>query len=115
MSYNGWANYETWLIALHLNNDAGPYERLKDRAQELLDALPNDERVTRKDDAVQDLADEIKAQHYEEAEDEHITGVLADLINSALQEVRLVRGGEGLLRRLMFTGKRATGYKCAHF
>ena len=26
--YNGWVNYDTWLVALWLHNDEGNYERL---------------------------------------------------------------------------------------
>ena len=30
MSYNGWNSYETWLIHLHLTNDAGVYEHIRE-------------------------------------------------------------------------------------
>lgn len=28
MSYNGWSNYDTWLVALWLNNDESNYQRI---------------------------------------------------------------------------------------
>ena len=39
-TYNGWTNYETWLVALHINNDEGSYSYVRD---ELLDALEADD------------------------------------------------------------------------
>lgn len=30
MEYNGWKNYETWIIHLHLTNDSGVYEHIRD-------------------------------------------------------------------------------------
>ena len=35
MTYNGWTNYETWNVALWLDNDQGEQEHWTDRAEEL--------------------------------------------------------------------------------
>ena len=35
--YNGWKNYETWNIALWLNNDEGTYNYMLELAQEARD------------------------------------------------------------------------------
>lgn len=32
--YNGWTNYETWLVALHIDNDEGLQEEIKRLIQE---------------------------------------------------------------------------------
>ena len=32
--YNGWTNYETWLVNLWIDNDQGLYEDAKDQARE---------------------------------------------------------------------------------
>ena len=29
-TYNGWTNYETWLVALHIDNDEGTYWHVRD-------------------------------------------------------------------------------------
>ena len=34
-TYNGWTNYETWGVALILDNDEGTYSYVRERAQEI--------------------------------------------------------------------------------
>ena len=71
--YNGWNNYETWLVNLWIDNDkVGEYWR--ERAEEVRD--------------VSDLADEMQQFYTEQAETEiPASGMFADLFNSALGEV----------------------------
>ena len=33
-TYNGWANYETWNVALYINNDESLYELAKDTVRD---------------------------------------------------------------------------------
>lgn len=37
MSYNGWSNYETWAVALWLDNEPGTYEMTRDVLSECWD------------------------------------------------------------------------------
>jgi hypothetical protein len=87
--YNGWTNYETWLVKLWMDNDQGSDEYWRERAQEAWnDATPGSyEWQTREEEAVSALADEIKEQHEESVESCGVTGVLSDLLNAALSEV----------------------------
>lgn len=71
--YNGWKNYETWLVNLWIDNDGGS-EYWRERADEVRD--------------VSDLADEMQQFYTELAETEiPASGMFADLFNSALREV----------------------------
>jgi hypothetical protein len=71
--YNGWKNYETWLVNLWIDNDGGAYY-WAERAEEVRD--------------VSDLADEMET-YYTALADEAIPsqGMFHDLFNSALREV----------------------------
>jgi hypothetical protein len=51
-TYNGWTNYETWNVALWIDNEQGSYEYWRDRARDALTECDND-----KDDATATLAD----------------------------------------------------------
>jgi hypothetical protein len=75
--YNGWTNYETWLVNLWLGNDSVDFN---DRARDLLEETDFD-----RDAAIVNLADEIRAWH-EEATPE-TTGVFADLLNAGMRMV----------------------------
>jgi hypothetical protein len=35
-TYNGWANRETWAVALHINNDQGSYTRAREMARDAM-------------------------------------------------------------------------------
>ena len=39
-SYNGWANRETWAVALHINNDQGWQESVHEALREATSELP---------------------------------------------------------------------------
>ena len=71
--YNGWKNYETWLVNLWIDSDGGT-GYWAERADDVRD--------------VSDLADEMQQFYTELAETEiPASGMFADLFNSALREV----------------------------
>lgn len=76
--YNGWANYETWLVALHIDNDAGTYERRRGMAEE----ARTGERI-----AACALADALKGWVTDELVPQLENGLGADLLGAALSEV----------------------------
>ena len=88
--YQGWKNYETWAIALWLDNDQGSYEYWREVIQELREEGSTrgeytPESVSDDDLLLHDLADRLKESH-EEMRPE-LEGVWGDLLNGALSEV----------------------------
>lgn len=70
--YNGWTNYETWLVALWLNNDQASYNALG--ALKAGDASEH-----RKAESLEELVREL--YEFEPV------GIVADLVNSAFGRV----------------------------
>lgn len=71
--YNGWTNYETWLLALWLDNDAGTQERCYEIVDQHGNTLQGEEVLREMIDENNPLID--TATFY------------SDLINAALSEV----------------------------
>lgn len=86
--YNGWANYETWLLKLWMDNDQGSDQYYRELAQEVYDAAVATRSFTRDEQAQLDLADRIK-EEYENAQSElaGVTGFWSDLLSAAMSEV----------------------------
>ncbi len=85
--YNGWYNYETWLVNLWIDNEQGSQEYWQDRAIEAYRQVSrsSDNRAA---DAAVDLADQLKDSFEEQAgELTGVTGFWSDLLNGALSEV----------------------------
>lgn len=78
MTYNGWTNYETWCMALHMGNDES-LQRCFERAA--VEAV-QDVGVG---DAVPVLADRLEEWHKDAMPE--VSGVFADLLNAAMSEV----------------------------
>jgi hypothetical protein len=103
--YNGYTNYETWAVALWMDNDRGSYDYWRERAQEIkgegdfggrgdnefMQDTPDDEK------ALHAIADELKDQHEQMVEEASLQGVLSDLLNAALSEVNWKEVAENLL------------------
>lgn len=90
--YNGWTNYETWVVNLWMDNDEGSQNYWNGRAQEIYNEAEASDYSTREQNAVRDLADEMKTQH-DDTECDLLeaanlsSSVWADLLNAALSEV----------------------------
>lgn len=76
--YNGWSNYETWVINLWLTNDSEGCDRLQSMARDCLTHLGNTS------DAIWELAKRIEEDHDECNPAGTIDGPFADLLNHAL-------------------------------
>lgn len=84
--YNGWKNYETWLVGLWLDNDAGSYSQWDERAREIYSESEATQYSSRRDVASSDLAKEIQDE-VEEANPLPSSGLYTDLLTGALSEV----------------------------
>src|SRR5436305_15186136 len=58
--YNGWANYETWAVALWIDNEQGSYNRRCDLAREASKQAKAGRSFTRKESAALILAELLK-------------------------------------------------------
>lgn len=81
--YNGWTNYETWVVGLWFNDDQGLQSQWSKRASELLhDGATDDDQHN----ACSTLADEMK-ELVEEGNPCDEAGFYIDLMSAALSEV----------------------------
>jgi hypothetical protein len=84
--YNGWKNYETWVVMLWIDNERGTYGHWRDAAREALrDAEPTPP-LTRRESAHFALAARLQDETEESAPCLD-AGPYADLLNAALAEV----------------------------
>jgi len=74
--YNGWLNYQTWNVALWIDNDQGSQEFWIERAEALVEEHG-------KEDAVYPLSQELEAE-FDENMPEGVSGTYADLLGHAL-------------------------------
>lgn len=95
--YNGWTNYETWNVALWLDNEQGSYDHWREVAQECWNESDGASQVasgiwTREEAATFALADMLK-EEFEEGKNNLLEeskmqcSVWADLLGAALSEV----------------------------
>lgn len=75
--YQGWTNYETWLVNLWIENDQGTQEYWQDQAKECLS-----DHECNKESAATVLADMLASEHYEAVP--VVQGAFSDLIDHAL-------------------------------
>lgn len=80
-TYNGWKNYETWAMALWIDNDQGSY----DYSREVVTEAAEDEEFPKVRAA--DALKEAFGEFTEDVEAAVSGTVWADLLNGALSEV----------------------------
>ena len=83
--YNGWTNYETWNVALWMDNDRGGHEYWEAMALEMVELAESDGHSTKEQVAKYELAKRIKEEHEENAP--VLQGTYSDLLQAALSEV----------------------------
>jgi len=95
-TYNGWTNYETWNVALWMDNEQGSQEYWRDRANDYLLQSEADSVFTKEERATLELADDIKEQ-FNNMPDLGAS-CYTDLLNSAMSEVNWYEIAEGLIK-----------------
>jgi hypothetical protein len=98
-TYNGWKNYETWVVKLWMDNDEGSYKYWESRTKEMFDEAKDAPRSfpnqTQKQYAAYWLAEALKDEHEENLPE--LTGFAADLLGAAMSEVNWYEIAESLL------------------
>lgn len=89
--YNGWNNFETWLVALWLDNDCSTYRAWREEALECWKTAAQSDRVlkwnwSRHEGATFQLA-ELLENAVREGSSIEESGLYADLLNAALSDV----------------------------
>ncbi len=90
MSYRGWSNYETWLVALWIDNEEHIQRLWAERAAEIrADHDPDDEPESR---WIEELAEELKSDFEENVPavllaSYGVSGFWTDMLHAALSEV----------------------------
>ena len=86
-SYNGWSNYETWVVNLWLGNDEGSYNTCRSLAQRCFEGAVADEVFSRKERACYQLSNELKEMIEERNPLASEASVYSDLLNASISEV----------------------------
>jgi hypothetical protein len=84
--YNGWTNYETWAVALWMDNSQCDQEYWNEQAEEAYREAKADDTFSRVENAAFTLRDSIK-ESFEENSPCQDASVYTDLLNAALGEV----------------------------
>ncbi len=86
-SYNGWSNYETWVVNLWLGNDEGSYNTCRLLAQRCFAEAVADQVLSRKERACYQLANEMKEMIEDGNPLAGEASVYSDLLNASMSEV----------------------------
>jgi hypothetical protein len=84
--YNGWANYETWAVALWIDNEEATYLERRGMAEESWEEAEADDHFTRSQRARIDFADDLK-EWIAAGQPELEASLWSDLLSAALSEV----------------------------
>jgi hypothetical protein len=88
-NYNGWSSYESWLVALWIDNDHGSYTYWREEAQACAPDEDDLEPSRRQQTQIQRLAERLKEEHEQNADERlgSTPDIYTDLLRAALSEV----------------------------
>jgi hypothetical protein len=98
--YNGWTNYETWLVSLWSDNDETSYRRRKRLAQDTWNDAEADSVFTREERATIDLAESLQSETEHTNPMKNNASLWADLMGAALAEVNWYEIAEHLIQEV---------------
>lgn len=97
--YNGWTNYETWVVNLWIDNEEGTHDYWLEIAEDIYNNEAEEQKhFTKIEDAACILAERLKNDHEENLPE--MEGVYGDLIGAALSEVNWPEIAEHLLENV---------------
>lgn len=105
-NYNGWTNYETWVVNLWMDNEPGTYDYWREIAEDVYNNEAEEQQhFTKMEDAASILADRLKDDHAQTKDEilENVrltASVWADLLEAALSEVNWLEIAEHLLENI---------------
>ncbi len=99
-SYNGWTNYETWVVNLWLTNDEDTYNRCRSLAQQCMEEAVADAVLSRKERACYQLSIELKEMLEDDNPLVSQASVYSDLLNAAISEVNWQEIADHLLEEV---------------
>jgi hypothetical protein len=108
LEYNGWTNYETWVVNLWMDNEEGTHDYWLEVAEDVYNNKARENiaiGMTRMDEAIYLLADRLKDDH-EDRKDSILenagltASVWADLLGAALCEANWREIAEHLLENI---------------
>ena len=86
-TYNGWTNYETWLVNLWMDNEQGSQDYYREQARDIYDDAQAKPYLTRAEVARIHFADWLQQEHEDNRPEMPASGVYYDLLSGALSEV----------------------------
>jgi hypothetical protein len=87
-TYNGYANYETWLVAVWIDNDQGNIDYWLDVARHHYDIAEDRKYFTKKEEAIISFSEDMKEWYGDHVPDsDDIGGLWTDMIHAALGSV----------------------------
>lgn len=84
--YNGYSNYATWLVNLHLSNDEGTYNYVNELAQNAVDSAESDKYTTKKENAIQILSGSLKDMIEEDNPLADKSNLYSDMLQAIIDE-----------------------------
>jgi hypothetical protein len=87
-TYNGYANYETWLVAVWIDNDQGNIDLWVDVAKHHYDIAKDNKYFTKREEAIISFSEDMKEWYGDRVPDsDEIGGLFSDLLHAALGSV----------------------------